>query len=271
MDSSAFYKSGVTSVDLGESSIEEIRSYSFYQCGGLKTFVPPKSLKSIGAASFYQTGIRNVDFSFVTNRMEFSNTAFSYCASLKDIRLSPYTTSFGVNAFSGCTQLTNVSFSVDDAGLADYRAAMSDQDGFLGKNAFWGCENLVSLELPWGGSTDWRKGATDGLRNLKVVRLCGLVPQFEDSANSFAVARDDGGTAKHANPSDYQAVIFVAKAGRRGWRDSGLLSPATAAEKARLDWPGPKTMGTFSSPNKIWVVSGKCPLDVDSGLVLLFR
>lgn len=77
----AFYKSGLTSLTLGEG-IKEIGDYAFYGCSGIREVLLPQSVRSVG------------------------DYAFRSCGQLTSVILRGELTYVGKHAFYGCNSLT---------------------------------------------------------------------------------------------------------------------------------------------------------------------
>ncbi len=109
----AFYSaSALANVTLGENSkLSTIGAFAFYNCDSLVEFFIPKAVVEIGDEAFSDSNnIKNISFA-------------------KDSVLSE----IGVSAFSNCSELTEI--------LIPERATVKPW-------AFYGCYNLVSVQLP---------------------------------------------------------------------------------------------------------------------------
>ena len=133
---SAFFGcSGLTSVTIG-NSVTSIGDYAFYSCSGLTSVTIPTSVTSIGIYAFKDcSGLTSVvwnakkhpDFSLYTGTLFYNSntTSFTFgdsvqhipayiCKGMSDlisINIGSSVTSIGGAAFSGCTNLTSVTWN----------------------------------------------------------------------------------------------------------------------------------------------------------------
>ena len=112
-----------------------IFAYAFYNCKNLQSLVIPKSVVSIGYAALQGcTGLESITVPFVgADNGETEHDTFGYIfggnvpSSLRTVTITGGT--IGDDAFSGCTNLTNV--------------IIGDEVASVDRNAFFGCENLI--------------------------------------------------------------------------------------------------------------------------------
>ena len=162
--------SGLTSLTL-PPGVTEIGALTFEDCRGLTSLSLPSSLTSIGYFAFYKcSGLTSLTIpSGVT---EIGDAAFDKCSGLTSISLPSSLTSIDVGAFGGCSGLKEVSFYIN----GDFEAYLTKGHPYigchcgikyylndeeitsivvpssittLGKYAFQGCSNLLSVYVSW--------------------------------------------------------------------------------------------------------------------------
>ena len=110
IDSFAFQScSSLENVDLGTSTITEIRESAFSRCESLKSFILPASVRTLGNAVF--SGCKFTDFviesgSKLTN---IPNYAFEG-AEFVSFTIPKTVTTIGYNAFTGCSNLRTINY-----------------------------------------------------------------------------------------------------------------------------------------------------------------
>ena len=129
---SAFYDSGITSIDLG-NSVSKIDSYVFQYCESLTEIELPQSLTSLGYMAFGDC-ISLKKAVFLSETINFNRNIFSGCTSLEEVILPSKITTITERFFQNCTSLKN--FSIPETVTAiDYMA-------------FYDCSSLKSITIP---------------------------------------------------------------------------------------------------------------------------
>lgn len=134
MESGAFARSGLTSIEVPASLAKITDEYSWFDgCKSLKSVKLPAGLNKISAFMF------------------------GGCTSLKSITIPKSVTSIGYCAFEGCKNLQKVNFP---SGLKE-----------LGSESFMLCESLTSVELPEGLTTIGGECVFERCTKLKSVTI----------------------------------------------------------------------------------------------------
>ena len=136
------------------SSVTSIGEFAFYGCSSLTSVTIPEGVTSIWPKTFYDcTSLTSVTIpSSVTS---IGQSAFAGCTGLTSIDIPDCVTQISDGAFACCTGLTQVTIpegvtSIEDGlfygciGLASV-TILSTNVRYFGIDAFWGCDNLVSM------------------------------------------------------------------------------------------------------------------------------
>ena len=168
----AIYLNGVILKDLiVPDTVTEIAKYAFYGCSSLASVKIGKNVNSIGDYAFL--GCKNiVSIELPEKVAAIGRQAFENCESLETVSLSENVASIGESAFRGCLKLKayivadgnntysavdGVLFNSDKTLLIDYPISKSGSAYTMpasvkeiGKEAFKGCAQLVSISLSEG-------------------------------------------------------------------------------------------------------------------------
>ena len=160
----AFYNCKLLgNINLIDSQVATIGDYAFYGCIDLKINLPSK-LVSIGKYAFAES--------------------CKWYGSESSVVISNYTTTIGVGAFNNCTYLTHVTIG---SGLSVIEESCFEGSGLetitipntineIGKFAFRGCENLLTVYIKKPYSSNVIKGGEDMFKNTGVTGI-----YFEDN------------------------------------------------------------------------------------------
>lgn len=138
---SAFASSSITGVN-GTGKVETVNEKGFMNCNTLVGEVNMPALTQIYAYAF--SGVGATDFIISNDVMVIDEGAFAKCSNLKSMNIA--------------------------AGVADVDLGNMTKLGQIGKNAFSGCQAIVSLQLP-GTVTKIEEGAFSGLTALANVKF----------------------------------------------------------------------------------------------------
>lgn len=138
---SAFASSSITGVN-GTGKVETVKEKGFMNCNTLVGEVSMPALTQIYAYAF--SGVGATDFIISNDVTVIDEGAFAKCSNLKSMNIA--------------------------AGVADVDLGNMTKLGQIGKNAFSGCQAIVSLQLP-GTVTKIEEGAFSGLTALANVKF----------------------------------------------------------------------------------------------------
>ena len=127
------YCRGLTSVDLSQTSLTSIRNHAFYQCYDLTSIIFPSTLTGIGRSAFSRC-IKLTSVVFPSTLTGIGYGAFSQCIKLISVVFPSTLTSIGYGAFSQCIKLISVVFP----------STLTS----IGYRAFYDCERLSVLVPP---------------------------------------------------------------------------------------------------------------------------
>lgn len=140
-------------------SIQAIQQKAFYNCSNLQEVIIPSATVTIGSYAFYGTStLKTVYIQPSSDMLTIETYAFAssgveklflgrdisaptgLSTSLKQVELDFKVTTLPDNAFSGCTNLTEVIMPNPNFGVANLTT--------IGQNAFLNCRSLPSISLP---------------------------------------------------------------------------------------------------------------------------
>lgn len=229
----AFYGcSSLESIEL-PSSVTIIGQSAFSNCSALATISLQEGVTDIGRMSFCNcTRLMNV--TIPDSVISIGHYAFAGCDLLKSINI-PKDAKLGGGVFSGCSKLENIfvdqeneSYSSEEGvlfrnldggkALSLYPPAKSSQtyvipDGVtrIDGDAFIGCENLISVQIP-ESVTDICTDAADGDSVTGCFVNCNNIERFSVAENNETFYSEDGILYKHMD--DDQNEIFRYPSGK---------------------------------------------------------
>ena len=128
----AFYSGAcmeITEIRLPDT-LKKISSNAFTGCWSLKSLTLPDGLETIGSGAFMRCTCESITIPDSVKEI----AAFSYCTSLKEIRLPESVTAVPWNCFIGCESLET--------------AVLSSKTKTIARNAFGGCKSLKTINMP---------------------------------------------------------------------------------------------------------------------------
>ena len=152
------------------TSVKDIPNNAFHQ-RNLKSIHLPKSILSIGQEAFARCHDLT---SVVLNEglVSISDCAFLHCTKLKSVVIPSTVSSIIRNPFMGCKELESIVVSPENQTYdcrdncnaiietstnkmisGCFMSTIPNTVTTIGNNAFWGCENLISIVIPEGVTT----------------------------------------------------------------------------------------------------------------------
>lgn len=170
----------VKSLTIG-NNVASIESGAFTSCKSLTNVTIPDSVTSVASAAFIDctsltnitVGSKNKNYSS-ENGILFNKDKTELCVypagnSRKEYKIPDSVTSIGENAFSYCTNLTNITISDSVKGIGEY--------------AFCNCENLTSITIP-DGVTSIENFTFSYCTNLTSVKMPSSLSEIGGAAFS---------------------------------------------------------------------------------------
>lgn len=106
IDQFACFEGHLSSLDLQNTRIQIIGSFSFYHCMNLQNILFPTSLEEICEGAFYGCcKLESIDIPSDSKLIKIGPKAFKYCRQLEGFRSPPLLQYIGDNAFQYCTKL----------------------------------------------------------------------------------------------------------------------------------------------------------------------
>ncbi|MCI9031642.1 MAG: leucine-rich repeat protein [Clostridia bacterium] len=142
-------------------SVKTIEKEAFSSCYKLKSIKFGKGVETIGDSAFYYTNSLTGELSFPDSVKKIGAYAF-FNSGVKNIVMGKNVKSIGKNAFNGCKNLTEITFTGDIEEICEsafhYCKALetvnfSDNLKIIGKLAFYGCDKLKNLTFKNGLET----------------------------------------------------------------------------------------------------------------------
>lgn len=182
----------LTSVTLLDK-MTNIGPLAFRYCISLESF-DFSNIVSIGSSAFENTGLTSVEAEKVT---ELGDSAFMDCTNLSNVSI-PKCTYIPSSAFLRCNGLADFDFSnVSEIGDRAFNNTAITQVNsevlvYIGRFAFYGCENLVSVDIP--NCTTVEMGAFQNCQALESINIPKItVINDETFSNTYKLSEFDFG------------------------------------------------------------------------------
>ena len=127
--------SGLTTINLGETSVTSIGNYVFKGCTSLESITIPATATSLGTNVF--EGCTNLaSITIPSSVTSIGSNTFDGCTRLTTVTINSNLTSIPANLFKGCTSLSSVTIP----------STVTTING----SAFYNCSSLTSINIPSG-------------------------------------------------------------------------------------------------------------------------
>lgn len=162
--SSAFQQSDITNLTI-PSSVAKVGDFFCYECRELKNVTIKTGLKKLSYQAFWKcTSLESVNLGNVT---DLDYLAFSYCSSLKEIRIPKGVTVIGNGSFGECSALK--------------KAVLPSTVKEIAYQSFLNCSSLSEINFPKGLTHIYRY-AFYGCKSLKSVTLPSTIVEIGENA-----------------------------------------------------------------------------------------
>ena len=199
-----YYCQSLESIEL-PASITTIDEYAFYECGSLKSASIPANVRFIGDNAFsYCKSLESIDFP--ENLETIGQYVFNGCGKLASVSIPANVTSIGKAAFAYTASLSSITVDGKNE-VYDSRqncnaiietltntlmtgcktTKIPDGVKVIGKNAFYYCQSLESIELP-ASITTIDEYAFYECGNLKSATIPANVRSIGDNAYGYCKA-----------------------------------------------------------------------------------
>jgi len=163
-----FNNSLLTTLNLSQINVTEIKDYSFAGCDTLIILVTGDNVTSIGKSAF--RNCTNLASATIGNNVTtIKEYAFSGCVSLAELETGNNVTTIGQYAFSGCISLENATIGNSASALVYNVNAVASEAISIGASAFSGCISLENLTL--GDYVIVGTNAFSGCENIKILTI----------------------------------------------------------------------------------------------------
>ena len=202
--------SGLTSITI-PNNVTSISSGAFAGCSGLKRLTIPSGVTSIGSGAFASCS------GLVTITVDSNNSTYdsrndcnaiietatnALIAACKNTVIPNNVTSIGINAFNGCTRLTNVTIpngvtSIGTGAFYDCSGLTSitipNNVTSIGINAFNGCTRLTNITIP-SSVTSIGERAFGGCTSLANITVDNNNSTYDSRNNCNAIINTNTNT-----------------------------------------------------------------------------
>lgn len=172
----------LTSVEI-KGDITIIGNDSFSGCSSLSNITIPKTVTNIGNNAFSSTNLTEI---IIPDNVTIGDKAFQNCASLKTVVISPNLTSLGATILTGCTAVTDLTYSLSYGGLSALFGSTSYSNltkihinggDAIPEKAFQNSASLTALEITCS-MTSIGDYAFDGCSKLNNVSITGDITRI---------------------------------------------------------------------------------------------
>lgn len=131
----AFEGSGLESVDLSQTGLNQIPAYSFMNCGSLRDVLLPQGIMAIGDSAFYGTAITSIEIPQGVTTLD--RYAFYGTASLGEVTLPSTVTAIGDSCFesSGLSKI-NLPEGLETIGSSAFRNDSALDELYIPANVY---------------------------------------------------------------------------------------------------------------------------------------
>lgn len=126
--------SGILSIDLSRTQIQEIQNNTFNRCLELTRVILPETIKTIGNCAF--EGCSSLDYVYLPNSLEEFGTECFKGSAIREISIPSLIKEIPEQAFAECQSLKYVHIPLDLKTISN--------------SAFWGCTSIENVRIPKG-------------------------------------------------------------------------------------------------------------------------
>lgn len=193
--------------DVVLTGAEQICYGAFYGCDGLRSVSVPEGVLSIGEKAFYGCGALE-NFAIPSSVTEIGRQAFGNCSALTDFTIPDTVREIGFGAFENCNSLAKLTLPFTGRNRVEAAAnghfgyifgaegysqnylkvpaslkevVLTDNGGFVGRNAFNSCSNIVNIRIP-SNTTAIIDGAFSFCTSLAEIELPETVVSLGEEA-----------------------------------------------------------------------------------------
>lgn len=255
-----FYTNLITEVEFNEGLVS-IGSSAFAYCLNLTTITKPfPSTFTVPGAQIFENCNAlsgNMDLGACVELRDIPNGMFRRCFGITSVTLPPTVTNFAFRAFDSCSALVSVTAMETGGAL---KKQMSTADGVVDGFAFYNCQALETVEIPWGGETAFPNAnpSFSATPKLTKIHFFGKAPS-SDCGDFLGMHLLD--------PPYTVQVVGSRQVDKDGWLE---IASAYSSGEAAIAPAG--AFGLIEKPaeRKAWLVWGVSPYE-KKGAVLAIR